>query len=266
MTTTTIMNMATTTPTRITTMTTEGRSSPTRRLLLSWRTLGLVLFLGALAGSSFLPTPGPDLLAADSLTIDLDAKDRSRQMWSSVSHDSDGYRELTFEHFNDFRYQPPGGARVDRSTPVLPKELGRPFEDRIPEEIRKLDGQKVAILGFMMPLGGTLKALTDFVLVRNMMICCYGVAPQITEWIMVEAEAGKKIPYHRNIPVVVRGVLKIDEEVEEGFVISLFEMDAQDLKVLDFREFEAYYQRTGVKAQQPLVPGTTRRDPFGEPR
>ena len=231
----------------VTVMTTERQPASRRRRALVWPLLGITLVLGALAASSFLPTPGPRPSMADSLIIDLEAVDDRANLWSAVSIDSDGFREVTFEHLNDFRYQPPGGSRIDYSTPALPPELGRPFEERVPERVRELDGQKVAILGFVMPLDGTLHAMTEFALVRNMMICCYGVVPQLTEWILVEAKPEQKIRYHMNIPVLLRGVLEIEEVVEQGFVVSLLEMEAHDLKVLDYREFDAYYQRTGVR-------------------
>ena len=232
-------------------MSTDSRHKRGHRFSLKWRLFVFGLLVAVLALGSLIPTWGPATSTADdAITLDLDDPDsppRRPKLWTSVSLDSDGYRELTFEHFSDFQYQPPGGARIDNISPPLPLDQDRPFEDRIPENLRSLDGAKVAVLGFSMPLAGSITAMTQFVLVRNMMICCYGVAPEMNEWIFVEARSEQKIRYHQNIPVVLRGVLHVNEVVEKGFVISLFEMEAHDLRILDYREFEAYYQRTGVK-------------------
>jgi hypothetical protein len=211
-----------------------------------WRVLGIALVLGALAATSFVPAVGSSPPAAVAEPVVLEDETDGGPLWASVSLDTDGFRELTFEHLNDFRYQPPGGARIDYLEPAIPEELGRPFEERVPERIRDLDDQKVAIAGFIMPLAGTPEAMTMFALVRNISICCYGVTPLLTEWILVEAEPEQKIRYHRNIPVVLRGVLELDEEVEDGFVVCLLKMSADDLVQLDRLEFRDFYERTGA--------------------
>lgn len=241
---------------RNTIMTTEPRPPRPARFSLIWRlvAIGLVALCLVVLGpivlglgiGSFLPLPGNAQSAGDSLRLDLDGKTDRPNLWTRISHDADGYRELTFEHFNDFVYTPPAGASINMTMPPVPADLGQPFEERIPEQIRELDGQKIAVLGFLIPLEGSMGAMTSFVLVRNMMICCYGVEPKINEWIMAEASDKQKLRFQMNVPVLLRGVLKIDEVIEEGFVVSLFEMEAHDLEVVDYREFEDYLVRTGV--------------------
>lgn len=74
-----------------------------------------------------------------------------------------------------------------------------------------------------------------------------GVAPLLTEWILVEAKPEQKLRYYRNIPVVMRGILEIDEVVEEGFVVSLLEMSVEDMEPLDQREIASFYRRACVR-------------------
>lgn len=241
----------TTIPTTI--MTIDRQAGGTRSYSLFWRRLLLGLVLWALATGSIVAVDGPGQ-AADAPPTQAEGTDsRNPEMWTALGPDSDGYLELTFEHLNDFEYEPPPGTRLTYLAPPTPSDQDRPFEMRIPERIRNLHGQEIAILGFMMPMAGTVDALTEFILVRSMMICCYGVAPEMTEWILVEASAGQKIPYRRNIPVVIRGKLEIEEDIDRGFVVSLLKMKADDQIELDRQKFEDFYKRTGVQHFEDVI-------------
>ncbi len=205
-----------------------------------------ILFQAFLVAGALLLAPQPPAACADSLAVSLNTQQGNPELrWEKM--DAYYYREMSFEHLNDFEYIPPGGARVDYLTPPVPEDGGLPFKERFPGRIRDLDGQRIAIPGFLMPLDGRPDAMTSFALVRSMAICCYGVAPKVTEWIMVEARPEQKLRYYKNVPVLLRGVLKYNEVVEEGWVISLLEMKADELERISRKDLEAYYERTGVQ-------------------
>jgi len=161
--------------------------------------------------------------------------------WSHPQHDADGHRELTFEHLAYFDYTPPGGLRTDPFDD--PSASTATFEERVPAEVRRLDETEVAVVGYLMPLAGTPEAMTKFLLVRNMQICCYAVVPQLNEWIYVEADAGRKIRYIRDVPVLVRGKLGVKESVESDLVMSLYQMQAESLQTLGRSQLLAFYDR-----------------------
>jgi hypothetical protein len=46
---------------------------------------------------------------------------------------------------------------------------------QVPELVRQLDGQKVLLTGFMLPMKMEGPVTTEFLLVANSMLCCYGV-------------------------------------------------------------------------------------------
>jgi hypothetical protein len=164
-----------------------------------------------------------------------------QRSWSYPRHDADGRRELTFEHLAAFDYTAPEGLRTEPFEE--PSTSTASFEERVPAEIRMLDETDVAIVGYLMPLAGTPEAMTKFLLVRNMMICCYAVVPKINEWVYVEADAGQKLRYIRDVPVLVGGELEVKESVESGLVLSLYRMRAGSMQILRREELIAFYDR-----------------------
>ncbi len=149
------------------------------------------------------------------------------------SLDADGYRLLHFEDIASYEYIYPDNAM----TFGMGLSSDAPFEKRIPEPIRSLDSTEIALTGFMMPIQIGKSGVTQFLLVRNMMICCYGVAPKMNEWVQVESATGEPLRYYPNMPVRVRGTFAVDEQVKDGYVAKLYAMTAKDLELVRPREF-----------------------------
>ena len=164
-----------------------------------------------------------------------------QRSWLHPRHDASGHRELTFEHLAYYDYVPPAGLRTEPFDE--PSTSTASFEERVPAEVRRLDEVDVAVVGYLMPLAGTPAAMTKFLLVRNMMICCYAVVPQINEWIYVEADTKQKLRYIRDVPVLVRGRLEVKESVEAGLVMSLYQMRAESMQTLKRDQLVAFYDR-----------------------
>jgi len=99
-------------------------------------------------------------------------------------------------------------------------------QDQIPPAVHAYDGKAVVLTGFMMPLqleGGLTK---KFVMMKDINTCCYGAIPQMNDYVVVEMK-GDGIESIQDIPVRLTGVLHIAEKREEGYVVSLFEMDGE---------------------------------------
>jgi hypothetical protein len=96
----------------------------------------------------------------------------------------------------------------------------------IPDNIKALDGKKVVITGYMMPIdfedGGT----NEFVLTRVIPSCFYCQPPQLNDWVEVKIKDGKRVPYVPDGPVNAFGTIQIGEVVEDGFVVALYRMTA----------------------------------------
>ena len=87
-----------------------------------------------------------------------------------------------------------------------------------PESVKKLDGRKVRIMGFMYPLqeGANIQ---KFSLLRSTQTCCYGPKPQYNQYIFVEMV--KPTQFRRLDPVSCVGVFRIDPSPDEGFIYRM---------------------------------------------
>jgi len=113
-------------------------------------------------------------------------------------------------------------------TPKAPTPEGAPaLEKGIPEAVRKMDGQKVRIEGYMIPLKFEDGAVKSFFLSRYMMGCCFGVLPKANEVIEVQMANGKGAYYDAYMPFVVVGTFEIvDEGTSPEFLQSVFRIKA----------------------------------------
>ncbi|MFT5732647.1 MAG: hypothetical protein ACJA2W_001660 [Planctomycetota bacterium] len=88
-------------------------------------------------------------------------------------------------------------------------------EIHFPKPVADLDAQRVEITGYMIPVEWQRRKVTEFMLVRDLLACCFGGAPQPDEWIHVSMDAGKGSPYFPFVPVSVQGTLSI-EGIDDG--------------------------------------------------
>jgi hypothetical protein len=113
------------------------------------------------------------------------------------------------------------------------KELGN-FEydaDKggdIPEDVKALSGLKIRVKGFMIPMDQA-NMVTSFALVPDLFACCFGQPPQVQHMIVATTPPGKSVTYYPD-ELVVEGTLNVQEKKEDGFIISLFEMQVSSVK------------------------------------
>ncbi len=137
--------------------------------------------------------------------------------------DPGSYQTVSFQKLASFKYVEP-----------IPKEGAKPEEteaqrlkDQIPAEIKTLNGKKVAVEGWMVPMqvdddGG----VKSFVLVNTQPECCFGDTQSMNEWIDVTMPGGQKAEFNVDRPIMVSGSLEVGEKMEDGFVLSIFRMTA----------------------------------------
>jgi hypothetical protein len=122
-----------------------------------------------------------------------------------------------------------GGASIDvplhsRPQPIRPAAgEGAPL---IPAEALRLNGQRVSIRGYMVPLVADAQGVTAFILSASIDSCHFGLLGGMTEWIDVRIAGGARIPPAGLNPVTVFGTLNVGEAVRDGYVTSLYRLTA----------------------------------------
>jgi hypothetical protein len=130
----------------------------------------------------------------------------------------DGYERVGFDQLASYAFTPPD---ADPAKPEAPPPSGAA---QIPAKIKALDQQKVAVTGFMLPVkmdGGLVK---EFLLVKDPMLCCYGVMPKINEWVVVKM-VGSGVKPMMDIPITFEGKLHVGEMYDNGYLTGLYLLD-----------------------------------------
>jgi len=142
-----------------------------------------------------------------------------------VEKDGKPFKQVTFGKLASYKYTLPQPGELKRDATELPAS----FRGQIPARILELNEQNVAVTGFVIPLEVEKGKLKSFVLVRDQMMCCYGVIPQINEWVHVTTEEGYRAPFIQDVPVRVFGRLEVGEVLRRGQVMSVYRLKAMDL-------------------------------------
>lgn len=138
----------------------------------------------------------------------------------------DRYKAVGFDVLAGFEYQPSETMGLGGGT--MPNDA-EPGEAAIPDAIKALDGKPIAVTGFMVPIDLRDGKVRYFLLVRNQMLCCYGVMPSMNEWIHVEMNESNRVEYVNDVPITVKGKLAVGEEIEDGVVMSLYRMNGDSV-------------------------------------
>lgn len=138
------------------------------------------------------------------------------------SGDDDTYSYTTWETLAGFMYQAPDPEEVE--IPGLPKP-----KREIPKSVQNLSGKKVLAAGYMVPLRTKKGEVTEFVLCKTVPTCCFGDSIRMNEWIHVKMPAGKSCQYIASQTITVFGTLEVGELLDQGIVISIYRMKADQV-------------------------------------
>jgi hypothetical protein len=140
--------------------------------------------------------------------------------------DAPAYSPLDFHALSDFSFDIPDGAYNDK--PNL-KKLKPKISSMIPKSVKALDGTKVQIAGFMLPLDEEAGGARKFILMRNQITCCFGGANRVNEYIMVTMNGPKPAPFIPNVPVSVRGTLTVGADFQDGVLNGIYQMAGEEV-------------------------------------
>lgn len=132
----------------------------------------------------------------------------------------DGYLKLGFDRLAGYKFVTPAyDAVVDAK---LPPPTG---EDQIPALVKSWSGHKAVITGFMLPTRLENGRAVEFLIMANQMACCFGVIPDMNDWVVVRMPQGT--PVIQDVPISFYGTLKVGAMYDNGYMTGIYEMDAE---------------------------------------
>jgi len=115
----------------------------------------------------------------------------------ALKQNPDGYWQVDF---NQLAYIPVLRPPVEEGVPASTRRMHllrqpdselqpAPREtdpaDLIPGQVRQLDGKRVRLDGYMLPVRMENGLVKQFLAIRSPMVCCYGVTPGPNEWVVI---------------------------------------------------------------------------------
>jgi hypothetical protein len=144
---------------------------------------------------------------------------------AGASVDVPGYQNISFNILAGFDFSlTPEMADGTASPPETAAQAGA----QIPVKVQSLDGKEVAIQGFLLPVTMNNGLAVEFLLMRNQSMCCYGVPPNINEWITVRT-AGPGVKPVMDQPITVAGTLRVGPILENGALAGIYHLEAKKI-------------------------------------
>ena len=133
-----------------------------------------------------------------------------------------GYLKLGFDQLACYPFNPPPFDPA--ATPNAKPPTG---EEQIPNMVKSWNGKKAMITGYMVPVKMEKGLVTEFLLMRNTMACCFGAVPNMNEWVIVKMKKG--VQPMMDVPVAFYGELKVGAMFENGYMTGLYELEGEKM-------------------------------------
>ena len=114
----------------------------------------------------------------------------------------------------------------------------------MPKKVKALDGKKVLMLGFMLPID-EVTDIKQFLLVESLWSCCYGQPPNIHGIVRAIMPKGKTLDYQFE-PLKLVGTLKIEATKMDDYVVDIYQLQIDYVEV--------------IEAAKPASPVPTKKD------
>jgi hypothetical protein len=134
-----------------------------------------------------------------------------------------GYLRLGFDRLASYKfvaptYDPAANAKT-------PQASG---EEQIPAEVKAWSGRKAIVTGFMLPVKMDGPLVVEFLLVKDPMMCCYGVVPNMNEWVVVKMVKGGVRPL-MDVPISFYGQLTVRPIFENGYMTGIYLLEGEKM-------------------------------------
>jgi hypothetical protein len=132
-----------------------------------------------------------------------------------------GYAKIAFSQLAGFAFTAPPQPLPAGTTP--PDVLAQ-----VPASVRRLDGKKVLLTGFMLPTKMENGFATEFFFLSSSQLCCYGTTPSANEWMVVKMKK-EGLPAVQDVPMSLAGRLRVRAQWTDGFLTSIYELEGDGL-------------------------------------
>ncbi len=142
--------------------------------------------------------------------------------WFSPSAKLEGYIPVGFNVLSGYNYNPSTLTKVSSTS-------ASSNGDSIPPSIKALNGKKVILQGYVVPVVVMDGQAKSFMLVRSTMLCCFGITPKMNEWVDVEMNNDKIAKYRMDVPTNVYGTFEVGENYIDGTLMSIYRLKADSV-------------------------------------
>jgi hypothetical protein len=132
-----------------------------------------------------------------------------------------GYSRIAYSQLAGFKFRPPPQPIATDKPP--PDVLAQ-----VPAAIRKLDGKKVVLTGYMLPLRLEDGLVTEFFFLSSPTACCYGIIPEVNEWMLVKMRK-EGLPPMQDVPLFLAGRLHVRARWDEGYLVGIYDLEGDGL-------------------------------------
>lgn len=137
----------------------------------------------------------------------------------------DGYLRLGFDRLGGYKFIAPPFDPAAASDPnAKPPASG---EEQIPAVVKGWSGRKAIVTGYMMPTKMEKGLVTEFLLVKDPMMCCYGTVPNVNEWIIVRMKPG--IQPLMDLPISFYGELKVGAMFDNNYLTGIYLLNGEKM-------------------------------------
>ena len=96
-----------------------------------------------------------------------------------------------------------------------------------------MDGKKVEIQGFMLPLDMSEGNLRTFMLLKDQMACCFGNIPRLNEWVYVRVPKKKKISAQQDVLITLFGTLRVGAKFEGEVLTGIYHLELDQIQMVE---------------------------------
>ena len=140
---------------------------------------------------------------------------------------TEAYQSLTFNILTHYPFREPNWAKMDDPAYIASLKL----DEQISPQIQAMNGKKVEIQGFMLPLDMSEGHLRTFMLLKDQMACCFGNIPRLNEWVYVRVPKKKEISIHQDVLVTLFGTLRVGAKFEREVLTGIYHLELDRIQI-----------------------------------